>query len=124
MSAPAICAPQHAQATAYRTRMLARSTQHPALAASTAACWVYVVAVTHSGMTLAPLVGQLVAQEVLAVHGNQGHSASSGLSEQLCEETAQALAPYRPDRDFEAAVARAAAQPSLSWTAMLKPSRQ
>lgn len=48
-------------------------------------------AVTHSGMTLAPLVGQLVADEVLAALADGSSSSSS---------TAELLAPYKPSRQF------------------------
>jgi hypothetical protein len=48
-------------------------------------------AVTHSGMTLAPLVGQLVADEVMAALNSSSSSSSS----------AELLAPYRPSRQFE-----------------------
>lgn len=76
-------------------------------------------------MTLAPLVGQLVAHEVLAgASGSHSSSQSDQLSDQELQETAKALAPYRPDRDFDAAVTEAAAQPCLSWAATLNPSRQ
>jgi hypothetical protein len=53
-------------------------------------------AVTHSGMTLAPLVGQLVAQEVMAaLEGSSSSSSSSNSS------TAELLDPYRPSRQFQ-----------------------
>jgi hypothetical protein len=80
-------------------------------------------------MTLAPLTGQLVAEEVLAAQqqqqqvvtsdtGSRGAAASAAL-----QEARELLAPYRPDRDFNAAVAAAAAaQPSVSWAATLQPS--
>jgi hypothetical protein len=62
--------------------------------------------VTHSGMTLAPLIGQLVADEVMAALDHQrlaktssdiAGSVGSGNS------AAELLAPYRPSRAFNAA---------------------
>lgn len=98
------------------------------------------VAVTHSGMTLAPLVGQLVAEELLGAASTpaaatpatttaSNSSSSTPVSANCltstatgaCGAAAQLLAPYRPDRDFDAAVAAAAAQPGLSWAATLRP---
>jgi hypothetical protein len=91
-------------------------------------------AVTHSGLTLAPLVGQLAAQEILATSSQHNSSSSSSSTAQQSEQVvgssklqataAELLAPYRPDRDFQAAVAAAAAQPGLSWAATLQPSNQ
>ncbi|KAF6256134.1 FAD dependent oxidoreductase [Scenedesmus sp. NREL 46B-D3] len=52
------------------------------------------VAVTHSGMTLAPLVGQLVAEEVMAAVGGGSRGSSSSSASRL-------LAPYRPSRQFQ-----------------------
>lgn len=82
-----------------------------------------VPAATHSGMTLAPLVGQLVAEEVLAAGGHSSSSSGSSATE-AAQEAAELLAPYRPDRDFEAAAAAAKQQPGLSWAATLNPSRR
>jgi hypothetical protein len=42
-------------------------------------------------MTLAPLVGQLVAEEVMAALDDSSSSSSSA---------AELLAPYRPNREF------------------------
>lgn len=96
-------------------------------------------AVTHSGMTLAPLVGQLVADEVLGAAGTPAADTSATTTTGTttapvsascptppltgpCGAAAELLAPYRPDRGFDAAVAAAAAaQPWLSWAATLRP---
>lgn len=93
-------------------------------------------------MTLAPLIGQLVAEEVMqalnidtstlcgsssSIPGNTGSndtSSSTGRARFTQQEVDQLLAPYRPGRDFEAAVAKAAAQSKTSWTEMLRPSKQ
>ena len=73
-------------------------------------------AVTHSGMTLAPLGGQLVADEVMAAL-QPGAADSRGL------DAAQWLAPYRPTRDIQAAAAALAADTAagLNWASALKP---
>jgi hypothetical protein len=64
-------------------------------------------------MTLAPLIGQLVADEVMAQLSGQ----------QLADSTQQLLAPYRPQRDFKAAAAAAASAPGLNWASTLQPSK-
>lgn len=64
---------------------------YPVLGWAGGSCSNVYVAVTHSGMTLAPLVGQLVADEVLAALADGSSSSSS---------TAELLAPYKPSRQF------------------------
>ncbi|KAF8061367.1 yurR [Scenedesmus sp. PABB004] len=61
------------------------------------------LAVTHSGLTLAPLVGALVAEEV-AVAGGPPSAA-----------TLERLAPYRPDRAFPAAGAALPDAVGTAW---------
>lgn len=68
-------------------------------------------AVTHSGLTLAPLVGQLVAEEVMA--GSQG----TGGSTSSLQETAELLSPYRPTRSFPTVPTNA--QPGSGWAGVL-----
>lgn len=54
---------------------------HPILGFAKGCCNLY-VAVTHSGATLAPLIGKLVAQEIVS------------------NQPLDVLAPYRLERDF------------------------
>lgn len=69
------------------------------------------VAVTHSGLTLAPLVGQLVAEEVMASSQGTGGSTSS------LQETAELLSPYRPNRSFPTVPTNT--QSGTGWAAVL-----
>ncbi len=55
---------------------------HPVLGAPASQREAY-IAIMHSGVSLAPIVGDIVAQEIMQ------------------EQSAEMLAPYRPDRDFE-----------------------
>jgi hypothetical protein len=88
-------------------------------------------------MTLGPLIGHLVADEVMAGPQQQQQQQQEGVTSDTTssssssrgaavsaalQEAHELLAPYRPDRDFDAAVAAAAAQPSVSWAATLQPS--
>lgn len=78
------------------------------IAPSLSCCICAPPAVTHSGMTLAPLVGQLVADEVMVALGSDG-SSSIGESNEL-------LAPYRPSREFVATDSGA----GLRWAEEMK----